>query len=185
MSMSGRPQTHHRNVSFPASADEDEDDMGYASGPSISVSGPNTPHTNPSSSPGGRVPQIAVSGMDDEDESAGMPAIFVGGPEDSADPVSVRMPRKPQQKDLGPLPADLSKGGLHCGGCGGPVIGRAVHTTDASWHPGCLKCTSCKQPLMDLAVCEYEGRPYCSLDYYEVTGPSFLIQPTDYLTSIA
>ena len=155
---------HSRNVSFPASADDD-DDLGYASGPSITISGPNTPQTNPNSSPGG-APQIAIQ-MDDDDNTMQMPVISVGGPEETgADPAVIR---KIRQRDLGPLPRERSKGGLCCGGCGNPVIGRAVNTTDASWHPGCLKCTSCGQLLVDFAVCEYEGRPYCSLDYYEVS----------------
>ncbi|KAI0090323.1 hypothetical protein BDY19DRAFT_887860 [Irpex rosettiformis] len=98
-----------------------------------------------------------------------MPVISVGGPEENGvDPVVIR---KIRQRDLGPLPRERSKGGLCCGGCGNPVIGRAVHTTDASWHPGCLKCTTCGQLLLDFAVCEYEGRPYCSLDYYENFAP--------------
>ncbi|KAI0346500.1 hypothetical protein BDW22DRAFT_1323142 [Trametopsis cervina] len=94
--------------------------------------------------------------------------ISVGEPEaNSNKPVK----RRAQPQIFGPLPAQLSRGGLNCGGCGGAVIGRAVHTRDASWHPGCLKCTSCSQLLENMAIYEHEGRPYCSIDYYENFAP--------------
>lgn len=148
---------------FPAGAEEDlryDEPMG--SGGSIAISGPTTPAISVNG-----VPDIAISVTEDQDDTMRMPMISVGGLNESPD----FAPRqKLQQRNLGPLPAERSKRGLFCGGCGGTIIGRAVYTTDASWHPGCLKCTACGSLLENLAVCEHEGRPYCSLCYYEVSG---------------
>ena len=59
-------------------------------------------------------------------------------------------------------------GGLICGGCNGSIIGRIVSAMGSRWHPACFCCTVCNEPLEHVSSYEYEGQPYCHLDYHEV-----------------
>lgn len=138
---------------------------GWGAGPSIAVSGP-----------GQDLPKISLPGMDDDDNTVQLPSISIGGLDDNTPQISVSNGNAPQQRraqnPAHPLPSVRSKGGLYCGGCGGPILGRSVNTMGANWHPGCFRCAACDQLLENLAMFEHEGRIYCSLDYYEVSNPS-------------
>ncbi|KIJ61632.1 hypothetical protein HYDPIDRAFT_115806 [Hydnomerulius pinastri MD-312] len=63
------------------------------------------------------------------------------------------------------------KGGLSCGGCNGPIIGRIVSAMNARWHPDCFRCMVCNELLEHVSSYEHEGRPYCHLDYHEAFAP--------------
>lgn len=59
-------------------------------------------------------------------------------------------------------------GGLACGGCGGPIVGRIVSAMGVRWHPGCFRCSDCNSLLEYVSSYERDGKPYCHLDYHEV-----------------
>jgi hypothetical protein len=60
-------------------------------------------------------------------------------------------------------------GGLVCAGCRAPIIGRIVSAMNVRWHPHCFKCSTCGELLEHVSSYENEGRPYCHLDYHEVS----------------
>lgn len=59
-------------------------------------------------------------------------------------------------------------GGLACGGCGGPIVGRIVSAMGVRWHPGCFRCSDCNDLLEYVSSYERDGKPYCHFDYHEV-----------------
>jgi hypothetical protein len=61
-------------------------------------------------------------------------------------------------------------GGLACGGCGGPIVGRIVSAMGVRWHPGCFRCSDCDDLLEYVSSYERDGKPYCHFDYHEVCG---------------
>ncbi|TCD66568.1 hypothetical protein EIP91_001236 [Steccherinum ochraceum] len=148
-------------ISFPANAESDSEDE---QGPVIVVGGPGASAVAPSP------PKISVSGMDD---GPSVPSISIGGMDD-APTISVSgasASRKQVLQQLPPLPAVKGKGGLVCGGCGGPIIGRIVSAMGARWHPGCFRCSICNELLENLSSYEHEGRPFCHFDYHEHFAP--------------
>lgn len=142
-------------------------------GPSISVSGPDQPHTN-------GLPKISFPGMDDDDDTMQIPSISVGGPDERLPQIAVSSDDGGRriQNPAHPLPTVKNKGGLFCGGCGSAIFGRSVHTQGANWHPGCFRCAACEQLLENLAMFEHENRNYCSLCYYEVCRLLHIDVPT-------
>ena len=70
-------------------------------------------------------------------------------------------------------PASSSRrgGGLACGGCGGPIVGRIVSAMGVRWHPGCFRCCDCDDLLEYVSSYERDGKPYCHFDYHEVRAP--------------
>jgi len=75
-----------------------------------------------------------------------------------------------EKRDLPPPPVRRT-GGLSCGGCGGPIIGRIVSAIGERWHPECFRCTICNELLEHVSSYEHDGRPYCHLDYHESFAP--------------
>ncbi|THH32068.1 hypothetical protein EUX98_g2106 [Antrodiella citrinella] len=142
-------------ISFPANADSDSED----DGPVIVISG---------STNGPAAPQIAINGHDGGVPQ--IPTISIDG-SDSGPQIAVSGPTKRSLADLPPPPAIKGKGGLVCGGCGGPIIGRIVSAMGARWHPGCFRCCICDELLENLSSYEHEGRPFCHLDYHEKFAP--------------
>lgn len=154
-SMPARPHTSPRpnipKISFPGNADSESD----SDGPMIVVSdagGAPKMGINASTKASRNVPTISVGGAD-------TPQISVSGPSSSSRGAH----------HLPPLPAVQGKGGLVCGGCGGSIMGRIVSAMGARWHPGCFRCCVCNELLENLSSYEHEGRPYCHLDYHEVS----------------
>ncbi|KAH9973795.1 hypothetical protein BGW80DRAFT_1306417 [Lactifluus volemus] len=62
-------------------------------------------------------------------------------------------------------------GGLACGGCGGPIVGRIVSAMGVRWHPGCFRCSDCNDLLEYVSSYERDGKPYCHFDYHERFAP--------------
>ncbi|KAI9465764.1 hypothetical protein BJY52DRAFT_1113102 [Lactarius psammicola] len=62
-------------------------------------------------------------------------------------------------------------GGLACGGCGGPIVGRIVSAMGVRWHPGCFRCSDCDDLLEYVSSYERDGKPYCHFDYHERFAP--------------
>ena len=108
-----------------------------------------------------------------------VPGISVAGPEESEvpiinveghrDPSSNSQPRhQVQQARRVQIQPAQRRGGLICGGCDGPIVGRIVNAMGARWHPGCFRCAVCDALLEHVSSYEHEGRAYCHLDYHEV-----------------
>jgi LIM domain len=128
------------------------------------------------------VPTITVQGDDDGDATQRrgksgpqikvfeVPGISVAGPKESDVP-SISIPGDKQQqlpKMKPQIHPQQRRGGLICGGCDGPIVGRIVNAMGARWHPGCFRCTVCDALLEHVSSYEHEGRAYCHLDYHEV-----------------
>ncbi|KAF8637892.1 hypothetical protein AX17_002515 [Amanita inopinata Kibby_2008] len=124
------------------------------------------------------VPGISFTGPEDGNNNGGAPSISVSGPDDAsrAQP-QIRAPQ--QRARSAPAPAGANpgavvrrnQGGLSCGGCSGPIIGRIVNAMGMRWHPGCFRCSVCDTLLEHVSSYEHEGRPYCHLDYHEHFAP--------------
>jgi hypothetical protein len=105
-----------------------------------------------------------------------VPGISIAGPEFDDNQTNSYSHPPPQQQarrqQARPRPAG-QRGGLICGGCDGPIIGRIVSAMGARWHPQCFRCTVCNELLEHVSSFEHDGRPYCHLDYHEVRLLSF------------
>ncbi|KAI0044959.1 hypothetical protein FA95DRAFT_1561673 [Auriscalpium vulgare] len=123
----------------------------WRSGPRIDVSGP-------------EVPQISI-GPADDGESAGQVVQRPRHEHGSGTPHASSS--RPQSH---PVVARRG-GGLACGGCGGPIVGRIVSAMGTRWHPGCFRCSDCRELLEYVSSYEHDGKPYCHLDYHERFAP--------------
>lgn len=144
------------------------------SGPQINVSGPQINVEPAASRQGSRkeaprvqvyeIPGVSVSGPEYDDG----PNVKVSGPDDG--PRFRGQQQRPQsQSQFGGSPS--RRGGLICGGCNGPIIGRIVSAMGSRWHPQCFRCTVCEELLEHVSSYEHDGRPYCHLDYHENFAP--------------
>ena len=152
--------------------------------PSISVQG-----TSEDYGRRGSIPQINVSGVDrggggrqvrerEQQQGRGpqinvfeVPGVSVSRPYDVPNGGDVRRPPHSQSRvAIGTSSSGVRRGGLVCGGCGGPIIGRIVNAMGQRWHPGCFKCTMCDELLEHVSSYESGGKAYCHLDYHEVCG---------------
>lgn len=56
--------------------------------------------------------------------------------------------------------------------CGRYIAGRVISATlgggPAYYHPDCFSCSHCNEPLEHVAFYDFEGKPYCHFDYYEL-----------------
>lgn len=50
-----------------------------------------------------------------------------------------------------------------------PIGGRIVSAMKRRWHPDCFKCDACGEGLEHVAFYEEQGKPYCHVDYHEVS----------------
>ena len=133
----------------------------------------------------------------DPDDDGGNPSIFVSEPElpqiTFSDPTassldsdygdvspidetshdhdrlnSAPMPATGGGRVFPPASSARRGGGLACGGCGGPIVGRIVSAMGVRWHPGCFRCSDCNDLLEYVSSYERNGKPYCHFDYHEV-----------------
>lgn len=88
-------------------------------------------------------------------------------------PNSTAMPATGGGRVFPPASSSRRGGGLACGGCGGPIVGRIVSAMGVRWHPGCFRCCDCDDLLEYVSSYERDGKPYCHFDYHEVRGPLF------------
>lgn len=142
----------------------------------------------------GTVPHISTPGGDGDD--VGNPSITVSEPElpqitfsDPTDadyrdtspideirhnrgyPNNTAMPATGGGRVFPPASSSRRGGGLACGGCGGPIVGRIVSAMSVRWHPGCFRCCDCDDLLEYVSSYERDGKPYCHFDYHEVCCP--------------
>jgi paxillin len=57
-----------------------------------------------------------------------------------------------------------------CAGCSNPIIGRIVRAMDQRWHPQCFTCGECGEFLEHVSSYEFNRKPYCHLDYHDVSA---------------
>ena len=88
-------------------------------------------------------------------------------------PNSTAMPATGGGRVFPPASSSRRGGGLACGGCGGPIVGRIVSAMGVRWHPGCFRCCDCDDLLEYVSSYERDGKPYCHFDYHEVCSPLF------------
>ncbi|KAH9962958.1 hypothetical protein BC827DRAFT_183841 [Russula dissimulans] len=128
------------------------------------------------------------------DDNGTNPSIFVSEPElpqiTFSDPTASSLeddsepsPIDDTRPDHGPMPAAgggrvfppassaRRGGGLACGGCGGPIVGRIVSAMGVRWHPGCFRCSDCNDLLEYVSSYERDGKPFCHFDYHERFAP--------------
>ena len=146
------------------------------SGPQINISGPQI-NVEPAESrqQGSRkevprvqvyeIPGVSVSGPEYDDG----PNIKVSGPMDDGPRFRGQQQQRPQSQSQFGGASPSRRGGLLCGGCNGPIIGRIVSAMGSRWHPQCFRCTVCEELLEHVSSYEHDGRPYCHLDYHEVS----------------
>ena len=140
------------------------------------------------------LPRISFGDDDDAGGDSGIPSINIGGVDDGPSIPQISLPgetssssssprknqpqtRKIQETLSNPRIEAAKRNGLVCGGCGGPIIGRIVSAMDMRWHPGCFRCCVCDELLENLSSYAHDGRPYCHLDYHEVSAPFRLLLP--------
>lgn len=84
---------------------------------------------------------------------------------------STAMPATGGGRVFPPASSSRRGGGLACGGCGGPIVGRIVSAMGVRWHPGCFRCCDCDDLLEYVSSYERDGKPYCHFDYHERFAP--------------
>uniref|UniRef100_H2ZMC5 LIM zinc-binding domain-containing protein n=1 Tax=Ciona savignyi TaxID=51511 RepID=H2ZMC5_CIOSA len=58
-----------------------------------------------------------------------------------------------------------------CAYCVQPVLGQCVTALNKTWHPEHFFCAMCSNFFGDEGFHEYEGKPYCRADYYNMFAP--------------
>lgn len=58
-----------------------------------------------------------------------------------------------------------------CAYCSQPVLGQCVTALNKTWHPEHFFCAMCGNFFGDDGFHEYEGKPYCRADYYNMFAP--------------
>lgn len=157
------PQVMTTRVTVPliSTSGDDPDDVGNVS---IIVSEPELPQITFSD------PTVASS---DTDYSGASP--IDGIRHKYGYPNSTAMPATGGGRVFPPASSSRRGGGLACGGCGGPIVGRIVSAMGVRWHPGCFRCCDCDDLLEYVSSYERDGKPYCHFDYHEVCGPLFFL----------
>jgi len=144
------------------------------------------------------VPLISTPSDGNTDEDGGNALIFVSEPElpqitfsdptasldmdddsfpseevrhDHAHSNNIPMPATGGGRVFPPASSARRGGGLACGGCGGPIVGRIVSAMGVRWHPGCFRCSDCNDLLEYVSSYERDGKPYCHFDYHERFAP--------------
>jgi hypothetical protein len=117
------------------------------------------------------LPQITFSdptaSLDMDDE----PFPSEGVRHDHAHSNNTPMPATGGGRVFPPASSARRGGGLACGGCSGPIVGRIVSAMGVRWHPGCFRCSDCNDLLEYVSSYERDGKPYCHFDYHERFAP--------------
>jgi len=58
-----------------------------------------------------------------------------------------------------------------CAYCNKPVLGQCVTALNKTWHPEHFFCAMCNNFFGEDGFHEYEGKPYCRPDYYNLFAP--------------
>lgn len=58
-----------------------------------------------------------------------------------------------------------------CAYCNKPVLGQCVTALNKTWHPEHFFCAMCNNFFGDEGFHEFEGKPYCRPDYYNMFAP--------------
>lgn len=157
--------------------------------PTIAIEEPGAPPKQPMPLPPSIVvPSISFDDDEDDEPSTGAGpsiSISIAPPSPSLDKAISHDYFEPSLPDEGlPLPscsvpmatstASAAKGNgyaLACPGCGKPVLyGRTVSAMGKRWHPDCFQCTHCDLKLEHFEFFTRDGKPYCHVDYHEVSS---------------
>lgn len=58
-----------------------------------------------------------------------------------------------------------------CAHCNHPVLGQCITALNKTWHPEHFFCAMCGNSFGDDGFHEFEGKPYCRKDYYNMFAP--------------
>ncbi|EDV22457.1 uncharacterized protein TRIADDRAFT_13161, partial [Trichoplax adhaerens] len=78
---------------------------------------------------------------------------------------------------MGGLQSDLNKQGINveskgmCAGCHRMIVGQILTALDQSWHPQHFTCAECGSSLASKTFYEWESKPYCEKDYFDLFAP--------------
>jgi hypothetical protein len=108
------------------------------------------------------VPTISVSPDGDNSTTPTIAIPVISFPDD-ADPT-------PQPVLATSPPKQPAGRGIHCSACRLPILGSVINAAGSRWHPDCLRCTTCQVGLEHVSRYEHEGKPYCHMDYFEVSN---------------
>lgn len=71
--------------------------------------------------------------------------------------------------------ARVAPPGSNCAECSKPLqippCVSAARMGSLLWHPGCFKCSTCNELLVDLAYCVHDDKLYCERHYSEQLKP--------------
>ncbi|KAH9042547.1 hypothetical protein EDB85DRAFT_1074047 [Lactarius pseudohatsudake] len=147
--------------------------------PQVTVSAPGCSDGNPDEDGGNasifvsepELPQITFSdptaSLDTDDDTFPSEAVR----RDHEHSNNIPMPATGGGRVFPPASSARRGGGLACGGCGGPIVGRIVSAMGVRWHPGCFRCSDCDDLLEYVSSYERDGKPYCHFDYHERFAP--------------
>ncbi|EIW69194.1 hypothetical protein TREMEDRAFT_62922 [Tremella mesenterica DSM 1558] len=146
------------------------------SGPYPVISLPVIAKTTDPKSPAKFTPLPALNLPDsDEDEPPSAGIAFTGLP------VIAVSSEEPEQR-IQSVPSIIEPGGasrsesltrlqpnaaIICSACGEPIIGRILSAMNQRWHPQCFTCGECGENLEHVSSYEWEGKPYCHLDFHD------------------
>lgn len=51
------------------------------------------------------------------------------------------------------------------------IVGQILTALDQSWHPQHFICAECETPLANKTFYEWESKPYCERDYFDLFAP--------------
>lgn len=106
------------------------------------------------------MPDIVISGI---------PLIAVSSEEPSTQ-VDIGTSARQMSADLVRSPSLIQpSAAILCAGCEQPIIGRIVSAMKRRWHPQCFSCAECGENLEHASCYEWEGKPYCHLDFHDVS----------------
>lgn len=145
---------------------------------------PSISHSSSTSSPSIHLPVASVPSFSfdepDEPSSSAAPAISisVAPPSPSLKATSSEYFGVQLEDEHVPLPSSsvpmatsTKAHATACPKCERPVLyGRTVNAMGQRWHPDCFVCEQCDTKLEHMEFFTKDGRPYCHVDYHEVSA---------------
>jgi len=65
----------------------------------------------------------------------------------------------------------IQHSGPPCATCNQMIIGQCINALEKTYHPECFVCTSCNRSFPGGSFLEFEGKPYCEMDYNDLFSP--------------
>lgn len=95
--------------------------------------------------------------------------IISGGSRPSITLTAATQPAPQMLSDPSPPSPNHSGPGIFCSACDLVILGSIINAAGKRWHPDCLRCTTCGVGLEHVSRYDHDGKPYCHMDYHEVS----------------